>query len=387
MAEVKTTDVVTYDDLRELLADRQGPTVSLYQPTQRGDVEGINAVRFKNLVGAADDRLEKLGHKGCNVTGQMRLLLERGDFWRGQLDGLAMFAGPGYLRAFRLPVTFDELVVVGDGAHITPLVPALAEQPFYVLAISQGSVRLIKVTRYGAEEVDLSSVAIPHNLDEAMRYDDFEKGNLPRHPTSRRADTGGRTLQHGHGPGEADLKNEITRYFQAVDGGITKILGAGKTPLVIAAVDYQIPIYRQVSSYPHVLEKGVEGNPDQLTAAQIAERARPLVEPLFRSRIDNDLERFGNALGHGLASCDLAETLTAAYSGRVDVLFACRGEQRWGLFDLTAGSVDIRSEPQRADVELVDLAVRTTMTRGGTTYVIDRDRMPCTEPVAALFRF
>jgi hypothetical protein len=387
MAEVRTTDVVTYDDLRELLAERERPIVSLYQPTQRGDVEGTNAVRYKNLVGEADERLEELGHRAGNLTGQMRLLLERGDFWRGQSDGLALFAAPGYLRAFRLPLSFDELVVVGASAYVTPLIPALGDERFYVLAISQGSVRLISATRYGADEVDLSDAAIPTSLDEALRYDDFEKSNLPRHPTQRRPDTGGRTLQHGHGPGEADLKNEIVRYFQAVDGGVSKLLGTSRAPLVVAAVDYQMPIYRQISSYAHILERGVEGNPEQLSAADLAERARPIVEPHFRSRVDQAVERFGNALGTGLASCDLAEVLAGAYAGRIDILLVCKGEQRWGIFDLTTSSVEIDSEPRPPDVELIDLAVRTTVTRGGTVYVIHREQMPCDDPVAALFRF
>lgn len=387
MAELQMSDVVTHDDLRELLADREGPIVSLYQPTQRGDVDGVNAVRFKNLVSAADDRLGELGHRGCNVTGQMRLLLERGDFWRGALDGLALFAAPDYLRAFKLPLSFDELVVVGDSAHVTPLMPALAEEPFYIVAISQGSARLIKTTRYGAEEVDLSGLDVPTSLDEAMRYDDFEKSNLERHPVQQRADTGGRTLQHGHGPGEADIKNEIVRYFQAVDGGITKLLRASKSPLVVAAVDYLIALYKQTSSYPHVLDSGVEGNPDQLSPAELAEKARPLVEPYFRSRVDRVSERFGNAIGTGLASCDLVEVLTGAYGGRVDTLLVCRGEQRWGLFDPGRETVELHERPSGPDVDLIDLAVRLTVTRGGTVFVVQREYMPCDDPVAAVFRF
>jgi hypothetical protein len=387
MAEVHTTDVVTRDDLRELLAEREGPIVSLYQPTQRGSVDGADTVRFKNLVSSAEGRLEKLGHRAGKVTGQMRMLLDRGDFWRGQLDGLALFAAPNYLRAFKLPVRFDEFVFVGDNAHVTRLVGAVSDEHFYVLAISQGSVRLISATRYGGEEVDISDLDIPKSLDEAMRYDDFEKPNLERHPTQRRPDTGGRTLQHGHGPGDADVKTEIMRYFHAVDSGISKVLGATKAPLIVAAVDYLIPRYRQASSYSPILEKGVEGNPDQVSADELAERARRVAEPYFRSRIQRASERFGNAIGSGLASCDLAEILAGAYGGRVDTLLVSRGEQRWGIFDLTAESVELHQQPEGPDVDLVDLSVRLTFTRGGNVFVVARDELPCDDAVAAVFRF
>jgi hypothetical protein len=391
MPELRTTDVVTGEDLRELLADRPGPTVSLFQPTGRGGTETErNSLRFKNLVNAAQERLEARGYRhteACRVTGPMRLLLERGDFWRGQLDGLAVFATSGYLRAFKLPVALEELVVTSDSAHVTPLLPALEQQLFFLLAISQGSVRLLRVSRYETEEIDLSRTGIPLNLDEAMRYDDFEKTNLQRHPVQRRGDAGGRTLQHGHGPGDADLKNEILRYFQAVDGGICKALAGENAPLVIAAVDYLIPLYRQANNYGNLLDNGLEGNPDQVTAAQLKERAYPIVEPHFQVFLARFGERFGNALGTGLASCDLAEVLGAAYGGRVESLLVSSGERRWGLFDSTRGEIELREAPRGPDVELIDLAVRQTILHGGDAHVVEADQMPCPDPAAAVFRF
>jgi Bacterial archaeo-eukaryotic release factor family 7 len=317
----------------------------------------------------------------------MRLLLERGDFWRGHLDGLAVFSAPDYLRAFKLPVAFDELVVTGESAHVTPLLKAVGDEAFYILAISQGSVRLVRASRYGSEEIDLSSVDMPRSLDEAMRYDDFEKTNLQRHPTQRRSDTGGRTLQHGHGPGDADLKNEILRYFQAVDSGLSKLLAGESAPLVVAAVDYLIPLFRQANNYPALVEKGIEGNPELLSPDQLHERARPIVEPLLRTSVIRLNERFGNALGTGLASCDLAVVLGAAYGNRVESLLVCDKERRWGIFDLTSESLELHDEPQGADVELIDLAVRQTVLHGGTVYVVEREQMPCEDPVAAVFRF
>jgi hypothetical protein len=387
MAEVRTTDIVTRGDVRELLANQDRPTVSLYQPMKRGGADSENLVRYKNLVGAAEDRLEELGFRACNVTGKMRLLLERGDFWRGHLDGLALFATPSYMRAFKLPVSFDELVVVGDHPHITQLISAVAEEPFFVLAISQGSVRLVRATRYGAEEVDLSKLRIPRSLEEATRYDDIEKTNLERHPTQRRPDTGTRTLQHGHGPGIVDVKNEILRYFQAVDAGIRKILVAENLPLVLAGVDYLIPLYRQANSYSLLLEKGIEGNPEQQSAAQLAEFARPIAEPYFRSPVQRASEIFGNALPKGLASCDLAEVLVGAHLGRVETMLVCKGERRWGIFDLERESVELHPEPKGPDVDLIDLAVRQTVLLGGRVHVVERENMPCDDPIAALFRF
>jgi hypothetical protein len=386
VTEAQTIEILSEADLREVVADGIGPAISIYQPTQRGGPEAAqNTVRLKNLIGRAEERLSNRGLRRPEVStllSPLRELLDNSAFWRYTLDGLALFTRPNFFRYFKLPYEVDELVVVGDAFYAAPLVQALSDGYFYILALSQASVRLFQATRFGAREVDLSGVDIPRNLGEAMRYDDFEKPNLERHPIS-----GGR-LQHGHGPGERDMKNEIERYLNAVDAGIAKVIPGNKYPLVVAAVDYLIPMYRSVSNYGAVLDKGAEGNPDQLSAAELHERAWPIVEPHFESNLSRAKERFGNAVGAGIASCDLAEVLGGAHTGRVETLFVQRGEQRWGVFDLASGEVTLNADQGGlADVDLIDLATRQTLAHGGDVHMVTAEDMPCDDAVGAVFRF
>jgi hypothetical protein len=385
VTEGQTFEILTEADLREVVADGTGPAISIYQPTQRGGPEAAqNTVRLKNLIGQAEERLSDRGIRRPQVyslLSPLRDLIEDSAFWQHPLDGLALFTRPEFFRYFKLPYAVDEVVVVGDAFYAAPLVQALSDGYFYILAISQASVRLFQATRFGAREVDLSGVDIPRNLGEAMRYDDFEKPNLERHPIS-----GGR-LQHGHGPGEKDMKNEIERYLNAVDAGIAKVIPGNKYPLVVAAVDYLIPMYRRVTNYGPVLEKGPEGNPDQLGAAELHERAWPIVEPYFQSNLVRAKERFGNAIGAGLASCDLAEVLGGAHTGRVETLFAQKGEQRWGVFNLTSGEVTLTGDRGLAEVDLIDLATRQTLAHGGDVYLVGADDVPCDDAIGAIFRF
>jgi hypothetical protein len=385
VSEAQTFEILSADDLREVVADGTAPAISIYLPTHRGGPEAAqNTVRLKNLIGRAEERLLERGHRrpeAGNLLAPLRRLVENSAFWRHVLDGLALFARPDFFRYFKLPYEVDELVVVGGAFYAAPLVPALSDGYFYILAISQSSVRLFQATRFGAREVDLSSVDFPRSLNEAMRYDDFEKPNLERHPIS-----GGR-LQHGHGPGEKDMRNEIERYLNAVDTGISKVIPGNKYPLVVAAVDYLIPIYRSVSNYGAVLEKGAEGNPDQLGAAVLHERAWPIVRSHFEANLERARERFGNAIGTGLASCELSEVLAAAHTGRVETLFVQRRAHVWGVFDLTSGRVEVGDEPGVADVDLIDLATRQTLAHGGDVHLVAKEKMPCDEAAGAIFRF
>src|SRR5690606_14131797 len=98
----------------------------------------------------------------------------------------------------------------------------------------------------------------------------------------------GRTRQgviHGHGRGgdERIQKSEVTEFLNQVDRGIRRVIGGPNEPLVVAAVEWLIPIYREVSEYPHVMPQGVTGAPNDSTPDRLRDEAWPIVEPLFRA--------------------------------------------------------------------------------------------------------
>ena len=388
MAQPSVFDPVTQDDIRDLLTPRSAPAVSIYQPAHRAGPEAEqNILRYKNLLSDAEAKLTEHGVSNSDKGGILkpaRALLDRTEFWRHQLDGLAVFAAPDFFRVLKLPHEAEELVVVGDSPHVTPLLPAMTQGHFYILAVSMETLRLFRSTRHTIEEVELADV--PKSLAEATRYDDYQKKNLQRHPTSR-AGVGGRTMQHGHGPGDEDLKVEIRRYFQAVDAGVCRMLSVDGAPLVVAAVDYLINMYRHVTDYRNVVEKGIEGNPDQLAARQLLERARPIVDPIFHEPVLKAGDKYGRVVASGLAFCELTDVLSGAHTGRIESLLVLRGERRWGVYRPEEGHAVTHDDPEPTDVDLVDLATRQALLHGGSVYLVERNEMPCEGPMAAVFRY
>jgi hypothetical protein len=388
MTQTSSFESVTQQDLRELLTDRPGPAVSIFQPAHRAGPEAEqNLVRLKNLLAVAETKLSAHDIRQPavgKILAPVRSLLERPSFWRRQLDGLAFFAAPEFFRAFKLPFGVEEFVVVGDSLHVTPLLPAMTNHHFYILAISMDSVRLLRASQNDVEELAIEGS--PKSLAEAMQYDDFQKSNLQRHPTSR-AGAGGRTMQHGHGPGEEDLKDEIRRFFNAVDAKVAPILKVDGAPLVVAAVDYLISMYRSISSYKNIAAGGIEGNPEQLSARELVERATRIVDSIFREPMKQAREKFGTRSKDGLASSEIPVVLQAAHSGRVESLLVARGQRLWGTYDLEDNEIDLRDEPAAGDGELVDLATRQSLLHGANVYLLEPDEMPCDGPVAAVFRY
>ena len=60
---------------------------------------------------------------------------------------------------------------------------------------------------------------------------------------------------------EIDSEEFIRRYIQIIDRGLNEVLAGERPPMVLAGVDYLLPIYRQTSAYPNLLEDGIVGSP------------------------------------------------------------------------------------------------------------------------------
>lgn len=390
---------ITIDEARELASWRSTPTISVFLPTKRAIVEPEeNSLELKGLLPKIQQQLEERNHKRGEVNDLLaplvRLLQDR-SFWLHQLEGLALFRTADELRRYVVPVSLPSSVFVGDNPVIRPLLKALSGgTEFHVLALSQNAIRLLHCTRHGAEEVDLSGLDIPLSFDEAMRFDDFEKPAMQHRPMaasprpSRNTSQGADFGFHGHGA-EEDHKRQILRYFQAVDPGISKLLEARGTPLILAGVEYLHPIYRQASDHPRILERTIDGNADGLRVQEIHEQAVPIFEAEVAGDRDELAERYGDLGAHGRASADLADILDAGGSGRIDKLFVTEGAEAWGVFDpanrqLQLDAPDGRSE---ASVDLYDLAARQTLLGSGGVEVLPPEEIPGGGSIAAIFRY
>jgi len=389
------------NELMELMRKPRGFCVSIYMPTHRaGRAIQQDSIRLKNLLGEAEERLIAGGLRHPDVRDVLepaRNLLEDSFFWQHQSDGLAVFLSSEALRYYRLPLDFEELVVVSGRFHVKPLLPLLSDDGrFYVLALSQHEIRLLQGTHYSVSEVNLEEV--PEGLAEVLKWNDAEK-RLQFHTTTRTP--GGERVDpaiggvrpavfHGHGVASADdPKDYISRYFHRVDEGLSEVLGGERAPLVLAGVDYLLPIYREVNAYPRLLDEGIEGNPEELSAKELHRRAWTIVQPLFLAEREEAAAAYRHLAGTGSerASEDLEEIVPAAHSGRVEVLFVALGVQKWGAFDPEThmASLHERADPEADD--LLDLAAIHTFLNGGTVYAVEPDQVPGGGALAAVLRY
>lgn len=374
------------DDLKSVLADHSSPCISLFMHAHRGGAEQ-DPIRWRKQLVEAEERLVEAGWRAAEVRDMLapgRRLLEDNTFWNNQSDGLAAFLAPGFLRLYRLPLTFKDLVVIGDRFHIKPLLPLLSGNGrFYVLALSKHTVRLLQGNHYNISEIDLKGV--PQNLSEALLTHEAKQ---PFSFYGRRAGEGPGSwggIFHGHGVGIDDTKEELLHFFQKVDKGLHLVLRKEKAFLVLAAVDYLQPIYRQANTYPHLLERGVEGNPDRLDSKELHERVWPLVKPHFEEAQQRAAAQYRQMSGTGYTSDDLEAVVAAASEGRVETLFVALDRQQWERFDPSTGRVEQHDKVLFRDVDLLDFAAAQSQSHGRTVYAVKQEQVPSDTGVAAIF--
>ncbi|MGH7391517.1 MAG: hypothetical protein ACREM3_18960 [Candidatus Rokuibacteriota bacterium] len=385
-------DVVTRESLEDLVERQEKPCVSIYQPTHRAgpDTRAYaqeDPVRFKNLLREAGQRLTAGGVRSRaaqDLLQPARRLLDDPLFWQYQSDGLAVFLAPDTMRTFRVPFRFDELVVVAERFHVKPLLALLTgDGLFYVLALSQNEVRLLAGTRDHMGEVELPDA--PRSLAEALRYDDPER-QLQFHTGTPAGGDRRAAMFHGQGTGIDDAKKNILRFFQQLDRAVVNVIRGASVPLVLAAVDYLMPIYREANTHPSLLGEGISGNPEGVRSQDLRARAWPLVEPHFRRGREEAIARYRSLHGTGRTSDDVREAVLAAWDGRVDVLFVALGVRAWGTFAPDTRTVELGDEaPGHEDV--LNLAAIQTVLNRGTVYAVPPAEMPDATPVAALLRY
>jgi len=386
-------DIFDKEHLNHLLERSGRSLLSLYMPTHRtGREMQQDPIRFKNLLSQAEQNLSESGLQKPEIDSALKFahrLQVDGKFWQHMSDGLALFLSEDFMEFYRLPVTFEPLLIISERFYIKPLLPLINKNGhFYILALSQKEIRLFKGGLFGIDEIDLK--ATPTSLQEALPFDDPEKqlqfhtgGTSPRNTGSHPAEF------HGQGATEADAKTNLLRYFQKVDQGVIELLGSEKFPLVLAGLDYLLPIYREANSYPHLITESIEGNPDQLSTGEIHQLAWKLIEGYFAADEHKALGRFEELQGAGskLASTKIEKILPAAYFGRVDTLFVAQEIQFWGTLDSEGGILEKHQKFRIGDQDLLDIAAAQTLLNRGLVYALDLDRMPGENPIAAIFRY
>ena len=377
-------DRISRDELQTFLIRQPERCISIFMPTHRyGRDTEQDPIRYKNLLQDVEKRLLAKGLRNPDVRALLKPaddLLQDTNFWRYMSDGLALYITADELHTYRLPLPFEELAVIGDRFHIKPLLPFFTNDGhFFILALSQNQVRLLEGTRHNVDEIKLES--LPESMADSLQFSQFQKQLQVR---SGGGDAG--AMFHGHDPSD-DEKTHILRWCHMIDDSLRVLLAGEESPLVLAGVESLLTIYQAANSYPHLVEQGVLGNPEELSPAELHTQAWSLVEPHFRNAEEKALAQYQQLKNHGRTTTYMQEALQAVGQGRVELLFVALGEQTWGTYAAETQVINVHPERQPGDEDLLDLVAIQTLLHGGVVYMLPLEQMPDQALLAAVYRY
>lgn len=309
-------------------------------------------------------------------------LLENEDFWiRHQSSQLVFFISVEMFHCMVLSEPTITTRVVEKSFYVTPLLPFLKDDNyFFVNVVSKKGCKLFRADKKGIQPVP---VLLPAELEDVK---DLPETNAPAFRTLEGGSQNGRF--HGAAESTLDDKTMMSICFEAIDDVFWKqVLRNEHVPMLLAGVEYVLPIYKSVSDYKFIWHEYLKGNREQQDSAALYADAMKVMKPYFDSSLNKALEDYGNLSGTDRTSSMIADIIPAAYYARISHLFVQKGEFIWGLFHEESSMLELNHSPDEGGEDLIDNVVVKTISNGGSVFLLEKDQMPANSKLAAIFRY
>jgi hypothetical protein len=387
-------DIPTLAEFKALAQIKGETCVSLYLPTSPlVDNIRANRIAFRDLAREAlvqlreagadkrkiavfEERFDHLAGLEHDVQDEDKIRkLQRAKpdpfdtFWHYQANGLAVLSTSGLMRMFRLPDAPKPLAEVADRLHLTPLIRAMTSpHDIFVLALAEESVRLIHAFA-NFPPVRLQIPDLPRNAEEATRHPSFHV-RAPR-----------RRLQNLEGE-----KVLLQKYVRKVEQAVHGVFAGLNTPLVLAAEEPLASMFRSLNTYPRLADEIIEGNPDQVTDAELEDAAIPILDRLYSREVKAAIALY-DQLKPRRATTDVSYAAHAATAGAVEQLLVDLDAVVPGLVSDLDGSVIYSASDDAETYSVVDEVARRALYTGARVLGARREELPDRAPLTAILRY
>jgi hypothetical protein len=367
-------DVPTESDLTALASHRAPGTVSIYLPTTPLSQEAqADRIAFGNLVKQAIGQLRDAGTSKREIEPLeegLHDLADDDEFWRFQARSLVVFATRANVRTFRVASELTTAVEVSDRFHLKPLLRVVSFcQSAYVLALSENAVRVVEVSpELPASEVKVAGM--PKDAASAARKASIKD----RSPSGR--------IQ-----GDEGQNVRLRQFARKVDAALRDLLAGSGVPLVLAAAPPISLIYPTVNSYAHLVPQTIEGNPEALSDADLAARARTILDALHADQVREWSALFAQRENQGRATTDVAHAARAATFGAVDSLLVDIDQSLPGTLDEESGAVSLADAASARSYGVIDEIARRVFAARGRVLGVRKGDVPRGASLAAILRY
>jgi hypothetical protein len=383
--ELEVTRTLELDDLKSL-ADTPGPCLTLYLPIEKSpNTTRLEGMRLKSVAQSAEQALRERNIDKATIKellGPISNIADMREHWGATLGGtLVVLRSRDIFRGFEVGRRLDEAVHVGDHFQIRPVLKSLQEDKleFYLLALSQKHVRLLRCTRYGSVEVPL-----PDNTPTDMET--WLNTRPPHAPPGQEATRPSDAGPIGSFTSTTDVDHkdqQIANFFHVINKAVCDMLKDQTVPMVLCGVEYELSMYQSINSYGNLLPDGVQGSPESLKGGELHKRALEIAHEWAKEPMLKALAIYEKLGGSERVSTNPEEIVKSAHQSRIAFLFADEAESFNGRYD--PDTMKIRDDGMIED--LVNLAALRTLTYGGEVFIAPSARIPGQGAMAAIYRF
>lgn len=349
---------------------RAYPALTITLPTHRTAPENRqDPIRLRNLVSQATDRL--LGEFKQREIEPLLTRLENlvnGIDFRYTLDGLALFVTQDFGRAFQLPFTLRERVVVDETFATRDLMFALNRSPrYWTLVLTEKPTRLLEGLRDTLIEVTQGGFPMIH---------EGPGGALPL--------PGGQRVQ------KSAYRDERHRqFFRRVDAALKPFLAADPVPLAVVGVDRYLSFFNEVTDHKDAILTMLTGSHDTTSPHELAKLIWPLVETNLRSRRQQVLAELEKAVGARKVASTVGEVWRFAQEGRGALLLVEQDFHYPARLDPSGRQLSPADDPAAPGVmdDAVDEIIETVLSKGGRVIFLDNGQLAAHQQIALVLRY
>lgn len=382
--------LITKKDIVELNDIKQENCISIFIPTHRAGKKVLqqeDSLALKNQLKEVKNKLTQKGFHADVVnkmTAPVQQLIDDSSFWREQSDGLAIFIADGFTKIYTLPIYFKEFNYVSNSFYLKPLMPMfVGDGDFYLLMQERSNVKLYACSQHSLTEIMIDDL-IPETKQDIVGYD-YEQKNL-----QFRTGQGTRqAMYHGQEAATGKRKNEIKKYLRAINDGLAPLFREENRPMLIAAQRPLFDMYKEVNSYPNLMEDHLTVDFSDTSILDAHELAWERMASVFDQKRKDKIALFREVEGTGKTAIGIDKIIPAAIHGKVDALFCENLSDIYGNFTEENNLITVtQSEESDNTISLMNVAAVSTFLNGGEVYLLEKEEMPNSNSrINALYRY
>ncbi len=346
------------------------PAITITLPTHRSRPENKqDPIRVRNLVNEATRRLlQEFSKREIEpILDKLERLVQDINF-SYTLDGLVLCVNRSFARAFFLPFSLKERIVIDNTFFTRDLVFALNRTPrYWTLVLSEKPTRLFESTRDSLVEI--------------------KEGGFPM---IHEGPGGEQPLPGGVGVQKSAYRDERHRqFFRQVDAALKPFLADDPLPLVVVGVDRFLSFFQEVTNHRNHILTTVTGSYGESSPHKLAELVWPLVQVNLAEQRKAVLSELEKAVSERKFVATIGEVWRLAKEGRGRLLLVEEDFHFPAQVDETGMHLTAAEDPTAPGVmdDAVDDVIETVLSKQGQVAFVDNGKLAAHQRIALILRY